>query len=167
MKALSPFQAFRWRWKRRREHCPSSPTPSPVVIFLFTVSLRRPHDLNAWTVVTHKRFRGVARIFQRVGHRGYSPDCHVDLHGLICTIAVWRPRWRPILTEDKSRWRKYFTKKQIFKKVGFSTMAFAAKLLSWRFRHLNIVGWLAQKKAYQGGVTGTPGPPLATPLRLV
>ena len=22
----------------------------------------------------------------------------------------------------------------------------------------------AQKKAYQGGVTGTPGPPLATPL---
>ena len=23
----------------------------------------------------------------------------------------------------------------------------------------------AQKKAYQGGVTGTPGPPLATPLR--
>ena len=80
MKALSPFQAFRWRWKRRREHCPSSPTPSPVVIFLFTVSLRRPHDLNAWTGVTRKRFSGVARIFQRVGHRGYSPDCHVDLH---------------------------------------------------------------------------------------
>ena len=24
----------------------------------------------------------------------------------------------------------------------------------------------AQKKAYQGGVTGTPGPPLATPLLL-
>ena len=102
-----------WRWKRRREHCPSPPTPSPAVIFLFTVSLRRPHDLNAWTGVTHKRFRGVARIFQKVGHRGYSPDCHVDLHGLICTIAVWRPRWRPILTEDNSRWRKYFTKKQI------------------------------------------------------
>ena len=119
MKAPSPFQAFRWRWKRRREHCPSSPTPSPVVIFLFTVSLRRPYDLNTWTGVTHKRFRGVARIFQRVGHRGYSPDCHVDLHGLSCTIAVWRPRWRPILTEDKSRWRKYFTKKQILKKWAF------------------------------------------------
>ena len=121
MKAPSPFQAFRWRWKRRREHCPSSPTPSPVVIFLFTVSLRRPYDLNTWTGVTHKRFRirGVARIFQRVGHRGYSPDCHVNLHGLSCTIAVWRPRWRPILTEDKSRWRKYFTKKQILKKWAF------------------------------------------------
>ena len=44
-------------------------------------------------------------------------------------------------------------------------MAFTAEILSWRFCHLNIVG--AQKKAYQGGVTGTPGPPppLATPLR--
>ena len=30
------------------------------------------------TIVT----RGVARIFQRGGHRGYSPDCHVDLHAV-------------------------------------------------------------------------------------
>ena len=151
MKALSPFQAFRWRRKRRREHCPSSPTPSPVVIFLFTVSLRRPHDLNAWTGVTHKRFRGVVRIFQRLSHGGYSPDCHVDLHGLSCPIAVWRPRWRPILTKDKSRWRKYFTKQQILKKVGFSTMAFTAKLLSWRFRHLNIVGCCSKEGLPRGG----------------
>ena len=43
-------------------------------------------------------------------------------------------------------------------------MAFTAKILSWRFRHLNIVALFAQKKAYQGGVTGTPGLPLATPL---
>ena len=28
-------------------------------------------------------YRGVARIFQRGGHRGYSPDCHVDLHAHI------------------------------------------------------------------------------------
>ncbi|CAH3027111.1 unnamed protein product [Porites evermanni] len=27
--------------------------------------------------------RGVAKIFQRGGHRGYSPDCHVDLHAHI------------------------------------------------------------------------------------
>ena len=38
-------------------------------------------------------------------------------------------------------------------------MAFAAKKLSWRFRDQNIVGLFVQKKAYQGGVTGTPGPP--------
>ena len=55
-------------------------------------------------------------------------------------------------------------------------MAFTAKILSWLFRYLNIVGCLLKKKAYQGGgVTGTPGgpppprapqdpPPLATPL---
>ena len=34
-------------------------------------------------------------------------------------------------------------------------MAFTAKILSWRFRHLNILGCLLKR----GGVTGTPGPP--------
>ena len=57
-------------------------------------------------------------------------------------------------------------KKANFKKVGFSTMAFTAKILSWRFRHLNYCRLFAQKKAYQGGVTGTPGPPLTMPLLL-
>ena len=43
-------------------------------------------------------------------------------------------------------------------------MAFTAKILSWRFRHLNIVGSLLKRRPTKGGVTGTPGPPLATPL---
>ena len=45
-------------------------------------------------------------------------------------------------------------------------MAFTAKILSWGFRHLNIVGCLLKRKSTKGGggVTGTPGPPLATPL---
>ena len=46
-------------------------------------------------------------------------------------------------------------------------MAFTAKILSWRFRHLNIVGCLLKRRSTKGGgggVTGTPGPPLATPL---
>ena len=43
-------------------------------------------------------------------------------------------------------------------------MAFPAKILSWRFRHLNIVGCLLKKRPTKGGVTGTLGPPLATPL---
>ena len=33
-----------------------------------------------------------------------------------------------------------------------------------RFRNLNIVGCLSKKRLTKGGVTGTPGPPLATPL---
>ena len=47
-------------------------------------------------------------------------------------------------------------------------MAFTAKILSWRFRHLNIVGCLLKRRPTKGGggVTGTPGPPLATPLVL-
>ena len=36
-------------------------------------------------------------------------------------------------------------------------MVFTATILSWRFCRL-----FAQNKAYQGGVTGTPGPPLPT-----
>ena len=40
-------------------------------------------------------------------------------------------------------------------------MAFTAKILSWRFRHLNIIGCLLKRRPSkgQGGVTGTPGPP--------
>ena len=44
-------------------------------------------------------------------------------------------------------------------------MVFTAKILSWRFHHLNIVGCLLKTRPTKGGVTGTPGPPpLATPL---
>ena len=38
-------------------------------------------------------------------------------------------------------------------------MAFTAKILSWRFSPPEYCRLCAQKKAYQGGVTGTPGPP--------
>ena len=38
-------------------------------------------------------------------------------------------------------------------------MAFTAKILSWRFSPPEYCRLFAQKKAYQGGVTGTPGPP--------
>ena len=60
---------------------------------------------------------------------------------------------------------KILYKKTNFKKVGFSTMAFTAKILSWRFRHLNIVGCLLKRRPTKGGggFTGTPGPPLASP----
>ena len=48
-------------------------------------------------------------------------------------------------------------------------MAFTAKILSWRFRRLNIVGCLLKRRPTKvggGGVTDTTGrpPPLATPL---
>ena len=43
------------------------------------------------------------------------------------------------------------SQKTNFKKVGFSTMAFTAKILSWRFRHLNIVGCLLKRRPTKGG----------------
>ena len=51
-------------------------------------------------------------------------------------------------------------------------MAFTAKILSWRFRRLNIVGCLLKRRPTKGAKGGgvfhghprTPPPPLATPL---
>ena len=51
---------------------------------------------------------------------------------------------------------KILFKKTNFTKVGFSTMAFTAKMLSWRFRHLNVVGCLLKRRPTKGG-HGTPG----------
>ena len=60
---------------------------------------------------------------------------------------------------------KILYKKTNFKKVGFSTMAFTAKILSWHFRHLNIVGCLLNRRPTKGGGGhGHPRTPLATPL---
>ena len=43
-------------------------------------------------------------------------------------------------------------------------MAFTAKILSWRFRHLNIVGCLLKRRPAKGGSRAPQDPPLATPL---
>ena len=110
-------------------------------------------------VINYKlSFRGVARIFQRWGgggNRGYSPECHVDLHAVHARI---NQRQEPLT--------KLLYKKTNFKKVGFSTMAFTVKILSWRFRHLNIVGCLLKRRPTKGGHghPRTPPPPPATPL---
>ena len=45
-------------------------------------------------------------------------------------------------------------------------MAFTAKILSWRFRHLNIVGCLLKRRPTKGGSRAPQDPPLATPLIL-
>ena len=62
---------------------------------------------------------------------------------------------------------KILYKKPNFKKVGFSTMAFTAKILSWRFRHLNIVGCLRKRRPTKEGSRAPQDPPLATPLILI
>ena len=43
-------------------------------------------------------------------------------------------------------------------------MAFTAKILSWRFRHLNIVGCLLKRRPTKGGSRAPQDSPLATPL---
>ena len=93
--------------------------------------------------------RGVTRIFQRGGGRlsRCSPLC---ISGLS----------RIILTKDKSRWRKYFTKKETLKKWAFQQW-----LLRPRYFHgvfatcIEYCRWRPTKEG-GGGVTGTPGPPL-------
>ena len=50
-----------------------------------------------------------------------------------------------------------------FKEVGFSTMAFTAKILSWRFRHLNIVACLLKRRPTKGGSRAPQDPPSYAP----
>ena len=45
-------------------------------------------------------------------------------------------------------------------------MVFTAKILSWRFRHLNIVGCLLKRRPTKGGSRAPQDLPLATPLQL-
>ena len=40
--------------------------------------------------------------------------------------------------------------------MGFSTMAFTARILSWRFRHLNIIGCMLKRRPTKGGGHGHP-----------
>ena len=115
-------------------------------------------------------YRGVARIFQRGGHRqGHHPG--------IADYIWFTPLLSLVYQRAQSYYRgmnahinlrqeplsKILYKKTNFKKVGFSTMPFTAKILSWRFRHLNIVGCLRKRRPTKGGVTGTPGHPPPPP----
>ena len=83
------------------------------------------------------------------------------ISGLCRIIAAWRL----ILTKDKSRWRKYFTKNQILKS-GLFKNGFYGQDIVMAFSPPEYCRLFAQKKAYQGEVTCTPGPPLATPLSI-
>ena len=43
-------------------------------------------------------------------------------------------------------------------------MAFTAKVLSWRFRHLNIVGCLLKRRPTKGGSRAPQDPPSYAPV---
>ena len=110
--------------------------------------------------------RGVARIFQRGGHSRDTIRGSPTMYGLYrcspsCISGLSRiiVAWRPILTKDNEPLTKILYKKTKFKKVGFSTMAFTAKILSWRFRHLNIVGCLLKRRPTKGGSRAPQDPP--------
>ena len=108
-------------------------------------------------------FKGVARTFQRGGHRGYSPDCHVDIHAVHVWLNVTVLGWAVRVQWAGQAYKIYSSpKKTNFKEVSFSTMAFTAKTLSWRFRHLNIAGCL-QVEGLPRGSHGHPRTPLHPP----
>ena len=72
---------------------------------------------------------------------------------------------KALINLRQERLTKILYKKTNFKKVGFSTIAFMAKILSRRFRHLNIVGCLLKRRSTKGGSRAPKDPPpLATPL---
>ena len=94
-------------------------------------------------------FRGVARIFQRGG--GGVTEATFYL--------MWREGMKAHINQRQEPLTTILYKKTNFKKVGFSTMAFTAKILSWRFRHLNIVGCLLKRRPTKGGSRAPQDPP--------
>ena len=111
--------------------------------------------------------RGVARIFQRGGVTAGTPSGDRRLYKVYTTalprvsagsVVLIIAAWRPILTKDKSRWRKYFTKKQILKKWAFQQW-----LLQPRHCHGVFTTW---KGLRRGGHGHPRNPPSYAPASL-
>ena len=95
------------------------------------VHANRDNSQRQWSRVL---LQGRSQDFSKGGSRRLltpcSPSC---ISGLSRIIAAWRP----ILTKDKSRWRKYFTKKQILRKWAFQ------QWLLWpRYCHCVFATWI-------------------------
>ena len=105
--------------------------------------------------------RGVARILHSGGGGVWGVTDRDTIRGLPTIYGLYRCSPSCI----SGPLTKILYKNTNFKNVGFSTMTFKAKILSWRFRHLNIIGCLLKRRPTRG-VTGTPGPPRKTDLKL-
>ena len=114
--------------------------------------------------------RGVARIFPRgrgggagvteatrYVKQGHHPGISdyiwfIPLLSLVCQrVQSYYCGMKAHINVRQEPLTKILYKKTNFKKVGFSTVAFTAKILSWRFRHLNIVGCLLKRRPTKGG----------------
>ena len=99
--------------------------------------------------------KGESQSYVKQGHHPGIADYTYPIYGLYrrspsCISGLSRiiAAWRPILTKDKNRWRKYFTKKQILNKWAFQQWLLRPR---WRFRHLHIVGCLLKRRPTKGG----------------
>ena len=98
--------------------------------------------------------RGVARIFQRGGHHPGIAEYtwFKQLLSLVFQRALsYYCGMKAHINYGQEPLTKILYKKTNFRKVGFSTMAFTANILSWRFCHLNIVGCLLKRIPTKGG----------------
>ena len=120
-------------------------------------------------------FRGVARIFQSGGGGGLQQGHHPGIADYIWFIPLLSLVYQRAqlyycgikahINLKKEPLTKILFKKTNFKKVGFSTMAsFTAKILSWRFRQLNIVGCLLKRRPTKGGHGHPRTPPSYVPV---
>ena len=130
-----------------------------IPVFLLSWSITATKHLCFYEFLVRKGCsRGVARIFQKGGRgregvtdrdtiRG-SPTICPTIYGLYrCS-----PSWISGLSRIIAAWRPILK------------MAFTAKILSWRFCHLNIVGYLLKRRPTKGGSRAPKDTPPATPL---
>ena len=124
-------------------------------------------ECRIWQVIGDQSWRGLHNLSSmKIEIGGVTEATHQTIYGLYrcspsCISGLSRiiAAWRPILTKDKSRWRKYFTKKQILKKCAFQQWLLRPRYCHGVFATSGYFRLFAQKKAYQGGDDGHPGPP--------
>ena len=111
--------------------------------------------------------QGCSQDFSRGGVTAGTPSGDRRLYKVYTTalprvsagsVVLIIAAWRPILTKDKSRWQKYFTKKQILKKWAFQQW-----LLQPRHCHGVFTTW---KGLPRGGHRHPRNPPSYAPASL-
>ena len=102
--------------------------------------------------------QGRSQDFSKGGGGGVTEATHrCQSHS--CIIVSYYRGIKAYINLRQKPLTKILYKKANFKKVGFSTMAFTAKTLSWRFRHLNIVGCLLKRRPTMPGGSRAPQHP--------
>ena len=122
-------------------------------------------ECRIWQVIGDQSWRGLHNLSSmKIEIGGVTEATHQTIYGLylcspLCISGLSRiiAAWRPILTKDKSRWRKYFTKKKKnYKSVLFNNGFYGQDIVMAFSPPLDILGCLLKRRPTKGGDDGHP-----------